>query len=61
LAATEELVILVVAAVAAGDLGEVGDELEPASHLTCLKPSWISLRRRSGAPCPSESGSPFMS
>ena len=46
----EDFVVLVVAAVAAADLEVVGDEFDALIHLTCLKPSSISLRSRGGAP-----------
>ena len=41
LAIAEELMVLVVAAIATAYLGEVGDELDTRS----VKPSWTSLRR----------------
>jgi hypothetical protein len=46
---------------APADVSKVGDELDALAHFTCLKPSWVSLRSRSGAPWPNDSGSSFMS
>lgn len=61
MAVAEELVDLVVPAVAASELGVVRDDSIPLIRLTCLTPSWVSLRSRNGAPCPNDNGSPFMS
>ena len=48
----EELVVLVVAPVAAADAAEVGDELDHSDPPDLLKPKLRSSRSRSGAPCP---------
>jgi len=60
LAVAEELVVLVVAAVAA-DLGKVRDELGSFDPLDLLEAKLDLVAERSGAPCPKGSGSTFMS
>jgi hypothetical protein len=43
---SKELMAFVVAAVAAAEMAEVGDELDGLHHFTCLKPSSASFSWR---------------
>jgi hypothetical protein len=61
LAVAEELMVLVIPAEAAADVGEVGNELDSAQQLDLLEAESVSLLSRTGAPGPKLSGSPFMS